>query len=160
MEEWLGAPRGGFEPGGEFRLLGLDKNPFRQGVNWSSNLEVAMRAISWLWTMPYLLAWSELDQEFLACWLGSLYDHFDHISKNLSVYTDPTNHLIGEATALWLLSTVFPDLPEAPRQGQRALDILSREAQRQFTRDGVNCEQSTSYHRFVIDWPFPWQSCN
>ncbi len=34
----------------------IEQNPAGRGVNWSSPLEVAMRAISWLWTMPYVLA--------------------------------------------------------------------------------------------------------
>ncbi len=79
---------------------------------------------------------------------GALYVSLRH----LSVYTDPTNHLIGEATALWMLSVVFPDLPDAKRQEQRALGILTREVERQIAPDGVNREQATSYHRFVLDF--------
>jgi uncharacterized heparinase superfamily protein len=130
----------------------IAKNPIGCGINWSSSLEVAVRAISWLWTMPYVLAWSEVDPRFLEHWLGGLAEHFHYLSEHLSIYTDPTNHLIGEATALWMLSVVFPDLPGAFQYGSHALDILAREVERQITPDGVNREQATSYHRFVLDF--------
>jgi len=127
-------------------------NPVGSGVNWSSHLEVSMRAISWLWTMPFLLSWPDLSERFLERWLASLADHYDHLVANLSVYTDPTNHLLGEATGLWMLCTVFPELPASQVQRARAMDVLAREVGRQVTRDGVNMEQATSYHRFVLDF--------
>lgn len=130
----------------------IKKNPSGRGVNWCSGLEVAMRSISWLWTLPFLLAWPGLDRCFLEGWLASLADHHNYLAKHLSVYTDPTNHLIGEATALWMLSVIFPEFPAAPRQSRRALDVLAREVARQVTTDGVNCEHATSYHRFVLDF--------
>jgi uncharacterized heparinase superfamily protein len=130
----------------------IAQNPPGEGINWSSHLEVAMRAISWLWTLAYLLAWPQLNEDFLKRWLSSLADHYAHLSHNLSIFTDPTNHLIGEATALWMLSVCLPDLPESSAQADRALSILSIEVERQITPDGVNKEQSTSYHRFVLDF--------
>lgn len=105
-----------------------------------------------MWTLPYLLTWEGLEPGLLRRWLGSLADHYHHLCRHLSVYTDPTNHLIGEAAALWMLSLVFPELPGAPEQHQRAGDILVREVERQVTPDGVNAEQATSYHRFVLDF--------
>ncbi len=130
----------------------MAQNPVGLGVNWCSHLEVAMRAISWLWTLPYVVTWEGLESRLLERWLGCLADHYHHLCRHLSVYTDPTNHLIGEATALWMLSLVLPELPGAQRQHQRAWDILVREIERQVAPDGVNAEQATSYHRFVLDF--------
>ncbi len=130
----------------------IKNNPVGLGVNWCSHLEVAMRSISWLWTMPLILALPNLDEAFLNRWLSSIEAHYHHLRRNLSIYTDPTNHLIGEATALWMLCLCFPSLPEAERDAQRALLILTREVKRQITPDGVNCEQATNYHRFVLDF--------
>lgn len=130
----------------------IAKNPVGLGVNWCSHLEVAMRAISWLWTMPFLLALPGLSKTFLARWVESIASHYYHLRRNLSIYTDPTNHLIGEATALWMLCICFPALPGAAKEQQRALLILTREVERQIASDGVNKEQATSYHRFVLDF--------
>lgn len=130
----------------------LVQNPVGLGVNWCSHLEVAVRSISWLWTLPYVVAWEGLDPDLLRRWLVSLADHYHHLCGHLSVYTDPTNHLIGEAAALWMLSLIFPELPGARQQHQRARDILAHEVERQVWPDGVNAEQATSYHWFVLDF--------
>ena len=130
----------------------ISNNPVGFGVNWCSHLEVAMRSISWLWTMPLLLALPDLHEAFLVRWLGSIEAHYHHLRRNLSIYTDPTNHLIGEATALWMLCLCFPSLPDTEKEARRALLILTREVERQIAPDGVNCEQATSYHRFVLDF--------
>lgn len=129
-----------------------DHNPFGRGVNWSSALEVAVRSISWLWTLPLLLDSTALDAAFLHRWLVSLEEHYKYISRHLSVYTDPTNHLIGEAAALWMLAVAMPHLPDAQARERRALEILSREIERQVAPDGVCREQSAGYQRFVLDF--------
>jgi uncharacterized heparinase superfamily protein len=127
-------------------------NPFGLGVNWCSHLEVALRMISWLWTMPYLLTWKDLNEDFLRTWLSSIAEHHCHLIKNLSVFTDPTNHLIGETTALWVSSVCLPDLPGADEQAERSRGILIMELARQVESDGVNKEQASYYHRFVLDF--------
>jgi len=128
------------------------KNPPHRGVNWSSALEVGVRAISWLWTLPLLLDWRGLKRAFLRDWLASLLDHYQYLRGRLSLYTDPTNHLIGEAAALWMLSVALPRLPDAEREEQRALNVLSAEIARQVSPDGVDREHSTDYQRFVLDF--------
>jgi hypothetical protein len=93
-----------------------------------------------------------LPDSFLKRWLTALSAHHHHLANNLSIYTDPTNHLIGEATALWMLSVCLPELPHAKEQAKRSADILVAEVQRQVARDGVGREQASSYHRFVLDF--------
>jgi hypothetical protein len=130
----------------------IGANPVGCGVNWCSHLEVAMRVISWLWTMPFLLSWRDLNPDFVRRWIASIAAHQRHLDRNLSIYTDPTNHLIGEAFALWLSSTMFPEFDGSRESGERAEEILTRELQRQVAGDGVNLEQASSYHRFVLDF--------
>ena len=130
----------------------IESNPPGIGVNWSSHLEVAMRTISWLWTMPFVLADKGKDEQFIEIWLQSIAHHYYHLRQNLSIYTDPTNHLIGEATALWMLSFCFPELPHSANSNSLASRLLMDALQAQTHNDGVNKEQATSYHRFVLDF--------
>lgn len=132
----------------------IDNNPSGRGVNWSSSLEVGVRSISWVWTMGYLIACPDLSDEFVAAWLASLADHYDYLRRHLSTYTDPTNHLIGEASALWLLATIFEQLPDSARQQRRAMKVIARAVEDQFAPDGVNREQATGYLRFALDFLF------
>jgi hypothetical protein len=130
----------------------IDNNPCGTGVNWCSHLEVSMRAISWLWTLPIMLRWGRIQPAFLRKWLSSFAQHHAHLSQNLSVYTDPTNHLIGEATGLWMLSLCFPEFDDRGTALAKTEGILTREIARQVASDGVGKEQATSYQRFVLEF--------
>lgn len=130
----------------------IAQNPAGIGVNWASALEVGVRSLSWLWMMAFVLDSRHLAPAQAALWIGSLGDHYEFLRGHLSVYTDRSNHLIGEATALWMLASVFRDFPDADVEAARALGILCAEAERQITVDGVSCEQATGYHCFVLDF--------
>lgn len=128
------------------------QNPPGRGVNWSSALEVGLRALSWLPSMAFVLPTEGVDDDLARRWVGALVAHYHFLSGHLSIYTDPSNHLIGEATALWMLATLLPELPEARREADRALDVLTTEIERQVAPDGMSREQATGYHCFVLDF--------
>lgn len=130
----------------------IASNPPGMGVNWASNLEVAVRSLSWVWALHFLLGTPVLGDDDLRAWLASLRQHRDHLARHLSIYTDPTNHLIGESTALAVLSIWLPEWPESARLRDLALGVLERELARQVAPDGVDREQATSYQRFVLDF--------
>lgn len=130
----------------------IDANPTGLGVNWSSNLEVAIRMTSWVWTLHWLVGTPALDDDTLRSWLGSLRAHRDHVGRHLSIYTDATNHLIGEAAALAIVSLWLPELDDSERWLATTIDVLGREIERQVAEDGVGREQATSYQRYVLDW--------
>jgi hypothetical protein len=58
-------------------------NPYGYGINWASALEVAFRALSWIWI--FHLAGEAMSASFRARFLDSLYVHGRHIAGNLSV---------------------------------------------------------------------------
>ena len=126
--------------------------PPGRGVQWASPLEIALRAISWLWTMPVLLDAPSLLPAISQAWADSLAAHYTTLRARLSVHSDPTNHLIGEAVALWMLATVFPELPGAAEQVRRTSALLEREVARQVGVDGVSEEQASGYHTFVLEF--------
>ena len=129
----------------------ISQNPKPLGVNWASNLEVAVRSLSWIWTLHFLVGTPWLSDQELRPWLASLRQHRDHLVQHLSTYTDPTNHLIGEAAALAALSIWLPELEDSAAFRSLALATLQREIGRQVFPDGMSREQSTSYQRFVVD---------
>jgi hypothetical protein len=127
-------------------------NPPGRGVNWASNLEVGVRALSWVWALHFLAGSPAVASGDLDPWLASLRAHRDHLARHLSIHTDPTNHLIGEAAALAVLAIWLPEWEGAAEHRERALATLGREVERQVTEDGVGREQATSYQRFVVDF--------
>src|SRR5438094_9727764 len=91
----------------------IEQNPRWGTVNWQSSLELAIRAMSWMWTIFLLLPSESLDETTLRRIVKSLFAQLDHVYRYPSVYTSPNTHLIGEATALFIAGLVFQDLPRA-----------------------------------------------
>jgi hypothetical protein len=125
-------------------------NPFLRGINWTSALEVALRALSWIWI--YHLAGNRLDPAFRARFLAELYLHGCYLEQNLSVYFSPNTHLLGEGTALHALGTLFPDFPGATKWAITGAKIVERQMDCQVYEDGSHFERSAYYHIFALDF--------
>ena len=135
----------------------LDANPPLLGINWSSMLEVAFRALSWTWALN-LFAGDDghSDQREGAPWLVDLLLALDlqltHIERHLSCYFSPNTHLLGEALALYVCGTAVPALTGSARRVNTGRRILLTEISRQIGSDGGHLERSTHYHRYVLDF--------
>jgi hypothetical protein len=127
----------------------FEQNPIQCGINWSSALEVAFRALSWMWI--YHLVGHRFDGAVLRRFLDGLYRHGLHLEANLSFYFSPNTHLLGEAVALHALGVLFPHIPEAPRWQEAGARVVRNELDRQVREDGSHFEQSTYYHVYALD---------
>ncbi len=128
----------------------LAQNPFQRGINWASALEVAFRALSWIWI--YHLTASAMPEEFRRRFLTALYQHGRHLAANLSVYFSPNTHLLGEAVALHAIGVLFPAFPESSRWRERGASIVDAQLDFQVRPDGSHFEQSTYYHVYALDF--------
>lgn len=117
-------------------------NPVHQGMNWTSALEVAFRAISWLYV------WHAPGSQTPLAFLDVLYAHGAHLDANLSVYFSPNTHLLGEAVALHALGLFFRNENWRRRGREVVLDCLRS----QVLADGAYFEQSTYYHVYALDF--------
>jgi hypothetical protein len=124
-------------------------NPFHRGTNWASALEVAFRALAWIWIDHYV--GREMPATFRARWLHMLYLHGCHLANNLSFYYSPNNHLVGEAVALHALGLYFPGLPRAGHWEQLGARVTREQMDRQIREDGSSFEQSTYYQAYLLD---------
>jgi len=127
-----------------------EQNHYLYGVNWTSALEAALRAMSWIWGYFFCLEAKAMDAQTHAQILRALQLHARFISRNLSFYVSPYNHLIGEATALFAIGALFPEFHEAERWRKKGWTILASEVTKQFHRDGMGVEQAISYHHFSL----------
>jgi hypothetical protein len=131
------------------QLLGwIEQNPPGRGVNWHSSLEIALRVVSWLWTLIPLLGSPSLGQERAQRVGDALFAQLDHVYRYLSVYSSPNTHLLGEAWALFIGGTVF----QTPAWQQTGAALLERESEKQILDDGVHAELSTYYHCYALDF--------
>jgi hypothetical protein len=128
-------------------------NPPGVGINWVSNLEVSVRAASWILALEMTRRWNGWDPEAFESIIVSLATHQDHLDRDL-VYAQrwmPGNHLIGDAAGLALLALFLPELPESSRRLSRALKVLEREGPRHIHADGTTREPAVGYQRFVAE---------
>ena len=128
----------------------LVQNPFQRGINWASALEVAFRALSWIWL--WHLCGAAMPEPLRSRFLTSLYQHGRHLFENLSVYFSPNTHLLGEAVALHALGTLLPSLPGANCWRRRGAELVDAQLTFQIKRDGTHFEQSSYYHVYALDF--------
>ncbi|HLK35016.1 MAG TPA: heparinase II/III family protein, partial [Terriglobales bacterium] len=124
-------------------------NPYNQGINWASALEVAFRALAWIWA--YHMAGDKMIAEFRVKWLRNLYRHGCYLEHNLSFYFSPNTHLLGEALALHALGLFFGGVGRAARWEQLGATVMRQEIARQVRADGSHVEQSSYYHLYATD---------
>ena len=129
----------------------MDANPPKNGVNWASSLEVAYRAIAWLWSLELFRGAPALTPDLLLRAVKFLSRHARHLERYLSTYFSPNTHLTGEALGLLYLGVLLPELQAAPRWRALGWAILRRELPRQVHADGVYFEHASYYHRYTVD---------
>ncbi len=117
-------------------------NPFNRGINWFSNMEVAIRLLRLL-LLRGLIAIHNLDTQEVNT---AIQEHYAHIESEW-LHTKGTmggNHLIIELAAM----AVHEFLEHIPGN---AAEVLKLEAERQFFPDGGHFEGSVGYHVYVLN---------
>jgi hypothetical protein len=126
-------------------------NPPGVGINWASSLEVALRIVSWTWTLVLLRRSTLLAGKTLTLALRGIALHAAHVERYLSRYTSPNTHLTGEALGLVYAGVLIHDTPAAARWIDTGAQILRDELVRQVLPDGVHFEQATGYQRYTAE---------
>ncbi|MBI3652051.1 MAG: alginate lyase family protein [Acidobacteria bacterium] len=130
----------------------MNANPPNRGINWASSLELALRAIHWIWALHLFADSRHLSSKFVTRLLKYLVAHGRHIESYLSYYFSPNTHLTGEALGLFYLGTALPELSRARLWQQTGRQILLEQLPIHLRRDGVYFEQTTYYHRYTVDF--------
>ncbi len=130
----------------------MEANPPKRGINWASSLEVAFRAMSWVWALEFLRQSTLLDAHTFARLTKYVVLHGRHLERYLSTYFSPNTHLTGEALGLFYLGTYFPELIQAERWRSLGESVLMQQLPRHVLSDGVYFEQAFHYQRYTIDF--------
>lgn len=129
----------------------IDKNPRLLGINWTSGIELALRIISWGWTLAQGTHLGIVSAAMLDKILPAVHAQAEHLYENLSRYSSANNHLIAEAVGLIAAGTMFPLLRRAAAWRSTGTRVLGEEVPRQILPDGVGAEQAFHYLAFVSD---------
>lgn len=130
----------------------MEQNPPGIGINWMSSLEVAFRAVSWIWAFHFFRESDALTPSIFHEAVKFLHQHGSHIERYLSKYYSPNTHLTGEGLGLYYLGTQLPFLERAEHWRKLGEGILFSEIPKQIFEDGIYFEQSTWYHRYTVDF--------
>jgi uncharacterized heparinase superfamily protein len=131
----------------------IDANPTGFGVNWVCTMDVAIRAVNWLWAYYSFASRSAvLGDEFHLKFQGSLLAHGRHIASNLETSGGiDNNHYFADLVGLMYLAIACKDFRESDKWREVALDELWHQVEAQVLPDGADFEASISYHRLVAE---------
>ena len=128
----------------------ISENPYNTGVNWTSSLELAVRAISWIWCWFLCREAKTLTLNLHFKITKSLYEQGYYIDRHLSYFSSPYNHLIGEAAGLHMIGCFLSMIDKGKYWEKKGWTILENQVENQFHPDGMCVEQASFYHHFTL----------
>jgi hypothetical protein len=128
-------------------------NPFLTGVHWVSAIEVGLRLLSWTWIRALLGDWPRVRALFdeNPVFTAQIYQHQLYAYRFHSRGSSANNHLIAELAGLSAAATAFPWFAESTGWAEWSRARLVEEAAAQTHEDGLNREQASEYHLFVME---------
>jgi Heparinase II/III-like protein/Heparinase II/III N-terminus len=122
--------------------------PYR-GVNWTSGVELALRAIS-VATALSIVGLEEIDGADLIDIERFFAAHLFWLRRFPSLHSSENNHRIAELAGALICMAVAPEIAPEERM-KRELDQLMLQLERQILQDGTGAEQSPTYTAFSIE---------
>jgi len=131
----------------------IESNPPQYGANWACTMDVAIRAVNWLWGLYFFEDSPQVTDDFLVDFLESLITHGRHIRGNLEKGWGGINgnHYLSDIVGLVYLGVLFTEFKEAKKWREFGVGELVKEMGKQVYADGVDYEGSISYHRLVTE---------
>ena len=130
----------------------IARNPWGHGVNWICAMDVALRAMSWIWGF-YFFSDSEACRSLLfrGRLLRSLYLHGEWVASHLEKGSVNGNHYLTDGVGLVFLGTFFKRTESGRAWLETGRALALDEMLLQVSEDGVDFEASTAYHRLVME---------
>jgi hypothetical protein len=130
----------------------LDENPPGYGINWRNPMEVALRAVNWIWAVRTLEAFRPLAADLRSRAAGALQVHARHVAANLegTPYLR-SNHYLSDILGLLAVGAVLDGDPIVERFFVKAQRAFEQEIQIQVHHDGIGFEASLPYHGLALE---------
>ena len=128
------------------------ENPFMYSVNWTCTMDVAIRAVNWMYAVAMIQDSMLVTDTFVKKLNRSLYQHGWFIYNNLE-RTIPysNNHLFSDLVGLAYLGLLFKEKKKGMQWLEYAVTSLFEEIRCQVLPSGVHYERSVSYHRLMTE---------
>ena len=125
-------------------------NPVELGVNWTTTMDVAIRAANWVAALA-LCAEEAVREPWFEPVLENLLLHGRFIRSHLEWSEARGNHYLSDVVGLLAVAALFSGGREGRDWATWAASELSAEMEHQVRPDGTAHEASTSYHRLVTE---------
>ena len=126
-------------------------NPVNCGPNWESAQEVALRLIAFTFAAQLFADSAHSTANRQSQISQAIADHAERIPPTL-VYAraQNNNHLLSEAAGLITAALALPEHPRAKRWAKLGWKWFNRGLETQIAADGAYMQQSTNYHRLML----------
>lgn len=130
----------------------IDHNPLMHSINWTCSMEVAIRAVNWMWALHLISTSGLIDDSFTKRISKSLYEHGFFIFHNLENYDKyNANHYFSDIVGLLFIGSLLYKNKQAKKWFDFALQEFQSEIRIQFLPSGFHYERSISYHRLMTE---------
>lgn len=130
----------------------IEDNPLMYTVNWTCAMDVAFRAVNWMYALNMISSFDGLDELFVERVNQSLWQHGFFISNNLEKQVPySNNHYASDIVGLLYIGEFFRDTRKGKKWLSYALKEYYKEIRTQVLDSGVHYERSVSYHRMMTE---------
>ncbi len=130
----------------------MEKNQFLLGPNWVCPMDVAIRALNWIWGFYFFKDSLEVPSEFWQPYICMLYDHMIYLENNWEIYDSRTsNHYLSDLIGYFYLCYFFQNLAGMQKKAWWCYQELLKEFYHQIFAEGTSYEGSTAYHGLVTE---------
>ncbi|MFC1894642.1 heparinase II/III family protein [Candidatus Dependentiae bacterium] len=128
----------------------INNNPYLLGENWVCPMEVAIRAINWIYWF-YIENKSYKATSFIEKFICSLYDHAQYLKNNWETSDKPNNHYLADLIGYFYLCFLFENLNFFKKEKEKTYKKILEQFDHQIQSDGTSYEGSTNYHKLVTE---------
>lgn len=130
----------------------IEDNPLMYSVNWKCAMDVAFRAVNWMYALNMITGYNCFDDAFADRVSKSLWQHGFFIRNNLEKQIPySNNHYASDIVGLLYLGSLFQYTRKGKKWFRFALKEYYTETQLQVLPSGVQYERSISYHRLMTE---------
>ncbi|MBN1182825.1 MAG: alginate lyase family protein [Bacteroidales bacterium] len=130
----------------------INENPLMYSINWGCTMDVAIRAVNWIYTLCLISNSKLLDDKTINKIKSSLYQHGWFIYRNPERdKSNNGNHYLADLAGQISLGLLFKNLEEPKRWLQLGKEELFREIRMEILPSGMTYERSTNYNRMVLE---------
>ena len=130
----------------------IEDNPLMYTVNWKCAMDVAFRAVNWMFALNLIVGFEGFDNSFVLKVSRSLWQHGFFIRNNLEkVIPNSNNHYASDLVGLLYLGELFGESRKGNSWLRFSMKEFYRETLHQVFPSGVHYERSVSYHRMMTE---------